>query len=486
MNKIFSQEGNGWSEFPITSYGRLDQTEPLNPSGAPEAVFAFDVVDVNWPQFAPSATFDLSNVKRIERRQRRFWQSMSRPRIGRRRPDPFATAPIYRIEVTSRPGDRFFDHLISLAEEDWVKITLAPAGTFEVDIFGGLFAAPVPAHLIDITVERAMSTALSAVFDMKTWPDASVNSIHSVLSNLQQLEFLLALDVGQGSANALADASEDTQLFFDLGCGVYRNAGTRPIPLRFCWRANPPIVLSHWDSDHWAGETSDPAASRRTWIVPRQTITPKHTTFASRILSGGGAILVWGSTPSTISVPIGIRQNLDLARCTGPSRNRNGSGISCVVCDTASSRGWLLTGDAGYHELGQPSLPTDLRVIIAPHHGADMGGLSVPPHRPTGYTRLIYSFGPGNKHGQTNIQHPTPHGVQAHVNHGWNHNSWSVAAPANCVAGGDVLATASHPGTHLDGAVAAWTAPPSVPFRTVPCAASAAPGQGCTGHIRQA
>jgi hypothetical protein len=484
VNRIFSKVGEGWPEFPTVSYGRLDQVEPLDPLSASEAVFAFDVVDADWPQFSPTGDFDLSDVLRLRSRQRAFWQRMFGPPTFGRPQDPFVAAPIYRIEITSRRGDSFFDFLTKLGEHDWVKITLDRIGTFEVDVYGGLFAAPVQAYLIDIGIEMVLAEALSVTFDMDAWLDASETSIRTCLSGLPKFEFLIAYDIGQGSANGLADARETAQLFFDLGCGVYGNRHTRPVPLRFCWQAHPPVILSHWDSDHWAGETSDPAAQAQTWIAPRQVIGPTHTAFASRILSAGGTIHIWGPAPSTICVTVGGTQTLTLARCTGTTRN--GSGISCLVEDSSGSQGWLVTGDAGYHELGQPHLPADLRAVVVPHHGADMGTASIPPSRPSGYARLFYSFGPGNAHGRTHVQHPTVAGISAHAASGWKHHTWPSGTPATCLAGGDVLATATHPGTHLDGAVASWSSAPAVPFTTVPHAPSAASGTGCTGSIVQA
>jgi hypothetical protein len=484
VNRIFSPDGQGWPEFPKVAYGRLDQTEPLVPAGASEAMFAFDVVDANWGEFGPSAQFDLSNAPRIATQQEQYWRRLFGKLGPGLPPDPYDSAPIYRIEVTSLPGDPYFDFLTQIKETDWVRIELDRIGSFEVDVYGGLFAAPVQAHLQKITIETASMSALTVAFDMVTWPNAAETDIRSVLNGLSRLDYLVAYDIGQGSANGLSDVHETAQLFFDLGCGVYGNRKTRPVPLRFCWRAAPPIVLSHWDSDHWAGETSDPAAAGRTWIAPRQTIGPTHTAFAARILSAGGTIHIWGAAPSTITVHLASGQELDLGRCSGSSRN--GSGISCAVKDSVASRGWLLTGDAGYHELNQPGLPSELRAVVVPHHGADMGTSSTPPTPPTGYTRLLYSFGPGNTHGRTHAQHPTWVGVNAHISRGWKHNHWLPATPATCVAGGDVLATASHPGTHLDGAVAAWTGPPSVPFTTIPCAGVPAGLSGCTGQIVQA
>ena len=129
--------------------------------------------------------------------------------------------------------------------------------------------------------------------------------------------------------------------------------------------------------------------------------------------------------------------------------------------------------------------------MVVPHHGADMGSNSVAPPRPSGYTRLVYTFGPGNAHGRTRISHPTSAAVGHHAGKGWSHGAWFLANPALVVAGGDVLATAenSGPGSagrHLDSTASGWSAPPAVPFRTVPCGATPSSTSGCTSKVVQA
>jgi hypothetical protein len=335
-------------------------------------------------------------------------------------------------------------------------------------------------------VERNIpqSAALNAVFSPDSWPDATSAQLSAALAKLPALEYLIGLDVGQGTAIGLADVTQDIHLYFDLGGGVYRNAKTRPNPLMFCWRINAPIVLSHWDSDHWAGEIADPQAQRRTWIAPRQSMTKKHIAFANRILRGGGSLLIWGSTPSSVSVTVGGAQTLELRRCTGPSSLRNGSGIAAVVEHLPSGDQWLLTGDAGYHEVGP--LPTSPVAIVVPHHGADMGTSSVPPARPAAYARLFYSFGPGNRHGRNpGVQHPTTAAVSAHV--GWHHGTWVGTAPGHSLAGIDVLASATHPGTHLEGVAMGWSSAPPVPLSRFTCTSSGASATcTCTGTMPQA
>ncbi len=68
-NPIFSFI-EGWPNYPKSSFGRIDQTEPVEIPGAPEAVFAFDVVDADWQLLGAGEWFDLGDPAAIMARQR--------------------------------------------------------------------------------------------------------------------------------------------------------------------------------------------------------------------------------------------------------------------------------------------------------------------------------------------------------------------------------------------------------------------------------
>ena len=363
MNRIFSPIGEGWPNFPRRSYGKLDQTEPLDPGHASQAVFCIDVIDADWPQFGRGGQFDVNDPLRLQAFFSDYWKLLFAGRVPPL--DPYDDAPIYRIEITSEPGDPWFKELLTVGEDEWITIELDDAGFFEIDVYGALLAAPVFAHLMRIHRNIPESASLNAAFSPASWPDATKAELSAPIANLPALDYLIGLDVGQGTAVGLADANQDIQLYFDLGGGVYRNAKTRPTPLRFCWRCDAPIVLSHWDSDHWAGGITDKAAQSRTWIAPRQSMTTKHIAFANNVLRSGGKLRIWGASPASISVSLGLTQTLELRRCTGPASSRNGSGIVAVVENGGDQ--WLLTGDAGYHEIG--ALPQSLTASRCRHGG---------------------------------------------------------------------------------------------------------------------
>jgi hypothetical protein len=37
------------------------------------------------------------------------------------------------------------------------------------------------------------------------------------------------------------------------------------------------VILSHWDTDHWAGEMTDPLAAQQTWVAPGSTTSDRVT-----------------------------------------------------------------------------------------------------------------------------------------------------------------------------------------------------------------
>jgi hypothetical protein len=281
-------------------------------------------------------------------------------------------------------------------------------------------------------------------------------------------------DVGQGSACALLEASEqDTsipRLYFDLGAGVYRNKDTTPIDLEFGFYGSPPVVLSHWDSDHWAGAyVANPDAKcpalELTWIAPLQTVGPTHIAFVNDVRNAGGEFLIY-SHPNPQNVGVTSLRDGKVVRfmCgTGHGRNDTGLVMAIEKNDDEFPRSWILTGDCDYAHFMKKLTPLNPVVLVAPHHGANLSPntpVALPdPQNP--YRRLIYSFGKDNKHGKTHVQHPTTNGVNAHDPKKWDHHAWMLHKPGHpLLAQGDVRSTCEHsPGTDRGGILVGWVQP---------------------------
>lgn len=451
MNRFFDTEE--WRRgFPRRAFARLDDIEPIAPRDCDDITFVFDAVDADWDAFAAGADFDLnepSTGHRVETQWRRRFAGEDHDG-----PDIYEKVPVYRVEF-SVPREHPWFASVPQTEEPWVTLQLTDEKTdIPAEVYGGLFAPPTQAFLHAAPQPDAPSAALSAIFDMTTWPDATPAQVASALRPRCALEALVCFDIGQGLASALVCRCGLPIYYFDVGCGSGRNAPTAPPRVDFCTCDRPPIILSHWDTDHWAGAKKQHALHGRTWIVPRQTISTTHTILANDILKAKGNILLVGHGAPPILWGSGA-QAYDLRRCTG--MGRNGSGLALVVTDQKTNRAWVLTGDAGYDLLAQPT-PSDIAAMVAPHHGADMGTSSLPFSRSTqAYARLIYSFGPNNAHGpgKPPVRHPVAAAVAAHASANWSHGSWT-SPPATCLAGADVLATATHTVVHLEGAGATW------------------------------
>ena len=500
-------------QYPVTGkvYARLEGSEGVDSDPAPpdqgerpNAVISFDAVDADWFGTSPESFFAFDG---IEQRVGDYWNGMFEGGRADSPDDPYAPVPAIHIEVSLRPDDPWIAQTLD-ARDQWVELKLGESGEHAVDVFRGLFDLdPGVAWISDRPrpVHPQLATQLSTAFDMNSWPDASDKDLKGVFDILPPIEQLISFDVGQGTATCLARAcrcilcrdaldlgdhatvaygkpswsyahlsrcieeaceSGLPVCYFDLGCGVYRNARTRPHDIRFCNCLNPPVILSHWDADHWAGALEDTRFLRSRWVAPRQSIGPTHAKFASKILQSGGSILIVPDHPRSVSWS-GHCELVTLQRATGSGRND--SGLVMQVWNRCEDKNWLLTGDADYQHI--PNLPCESAAIAVPHHGASkcVGKKSLPRPSDTAESRLLYSFGPGNEHGRNGVSHPRRAAVDAHVNAGWKSPGWNSGTPGDAVAHGTTLATAQHPCNHLGWAAAGWDREPTQPGRLMRC-----------------
>lgn len=487
MNRHFQRDYPGDWEVPSSVYARLDHVELPIP-GERTVLLAFDAVDAQW--FAARAPadrrFDLDHPDVAIAAQAR--RPIRPPPFGRGI-SLFDDAPLFRIEVEHPIGHDLFgygtpdfvdtgrsDTGLGALEDAWFAFALWPGpidGASAASVYPTLFGQARNAYLRGTMPSVQQGKALSGIFSLLSLPSISTAQLESKLS-VAKADLLAVYDVGQGNSNALLEENgrkAAPTLYFDLGAGVYRNQHTTPANLVFCFTQKPPIVLSHWDADHWAGafasSTGGPnpyEALLQHWYAPLQTVGPVHVAFAHQVIASGGSM-------STYTAPAGAQGTAALGATRalrfvlGSGTDRNNTGIVVAVEDASLTppRSWLLTGDCDYKYFVQHLQPEPPVGLVVPHHGADLASGTAAPSPvalPNGYCRVLYSFGAGNKHG--NKQHPTAAGMNLHVIPGWNHGAWMTAAcPGAGVAGGDVLATETHvalgaAGTKLGGCLAGW------------------------------
>jgi hypothetical protein len=508
MNTHFRRNAHPNEDYPVKrmptrTYARFDHLEVDTASRS--VLLAFDLVDAQWLDVEGQQN-PLLNAERPDDVAKAWdkWKQLAPYKA----PNPFEAMPMYRLEFELPNGHGLFGlpplpfandsralrNTAGDLEQMWFELEIYNQrghGLMVAQLYPGLFANSVPVYVKGKMPPPRKNKALSAIFSLAHLPTLSTQQLETELSNATA-DLLAVYDVGQGNANALLSTTQLREPglpthYYDLGAGVYRNRHTTPYPLAFCFTQAPSIILSHWDADHWAGTyavTTNNAypALRCKWIAPLQVVGPLHIAFAHDVISKGGEFFIYSPLPGEIgNATLSPQRRIRFMR--GNGRDRNGTGIVLTVeePDNVPARSWLLTGDCDYLHFVDKLEPLPPVGMVAPHHGADLDSKSPIPKPPSDvdYKRLVYSYGPGNKHGSAPVQHPTPQGVMLHNSADWDHNLWSLVTPGCPTPGGDVLATCEHaPGTSRGGALVGWDQPPT--DLLAPCR-----GRGCSTPLNQ-
>ncbi|MBV4474788.1 ComEC/Rec2 family competence protein [Pseudomonas botevensis] len=500
MNAHFQREEYPRGSVPIGAYARFDHLEVG--ARAKTLLLAFDLVEKNWLDTQGKTDPLFSDAPSISDNAWKIWNQQGLQSTH----NPFESMPVYRLELEIPATRGFFGQPpfqttqptftlrsnVGELESKWFVLDISPVqgpDTEPARLYPGLFADPVTVYVKGTMPTGKKGEALSSIFSLAHLPSLSTAQLESELSGLDS-DLLAVYDVGQGNANALLSTKKYgapgvPTLYYDLGAGVYRNRRTTPKSLVFCFTEKPTILLSHWDADHWAGAYASmikgayPALSRK-WIAPLQNVGPVHIAFAHDVLKNGGKFFTYADKNIGSTALNNARQ----ARFTlGDGPDRNCSGIVLVVEEPnhTTARSWLLTGDCDYVHFVTHLVPLPPVAMVVPHHGADLDPATPVPKPPSDitYKRLAYSFGHDNRHGQTNVRHPTVKGVSLHNGADWDHQYWDLLKPGETAPGGDVLATCEHsPGAFRGGVLIGWDASPAV--AKAPCQ-----GRKCTTSLTQ-
>lgn len=392
-NRFLEQYGEPFGDPPSRVFARIDQAD--------EAMAYFDAVDADW--FESAATGEAS----FER-----WRDL---------------APDARIYVIGVEGGSAADggHLLRppimrhLADEgrdqEWLELTFSESG-LPVTLYENLFADGRLAVIGSAKRASPKSSArLTAMFDLTPY-EVKTNEIERVLAVAERIDYVAVYDVGQGNANAVCSEDGAPLAYFDFGGGVLANANTfSPLLTNFCFTLNPPIVLSHWDWDHWSSGNRFTRSLLASWIVPNQSLGAVHATFAAKVLVQG-RLLVWPAGSMTAKTG-----RLTVHKCNGFGRNH--SGLAMEVAGPWPKPPILLPGDARYSVIAGATA-TLFTSVVVPHHGADMRNRQVPGCAKAPECRAAYSVGSPNS-----FNHPRPSAESDHHKAGWSH-----AGPGTAVA----------------------------------------------------
>ncbi|EGQ5294585.1 MULTISPECIES: hypothetical protein [Enterobacter cloacae complex] len=452
MNDHFQRECR--IEIPQRGYGRVDSI--LFQDESDYVTLVIDLIGADW----------------LDNHKKNFSKLLSN------KINPLNDAPLFRLEVNlSATGPWFGENiqsgkrvklpkrLLSKTEGRWVELQLEEVvgiGESNALIYKSLYSAPLPVISTGTFVSSTKAKELSKTFSLKNLPKIDENEIIKYVE-MVNAEYLAVYDVGQGNANALLNEYLIPEMYFDLGAAVYGNQKTAPKNLVFCFTNNPAIILSHWDADHWAGTYATMVgktypAMNRTWIAPLQKVGAIQLAFAWDVITNGGAFLIYAPSPGSVN-SFALSTTRIMKVGIGAGSDRNNTGIVVTVeneIQPQNFRSWLLTGDCEYKYFYTRFCLAPPIGIVAPHHGAKLHGGSVAPQpiKTDVYKRLVYSFGPNNRHGCTGVRHPTLEGINAHT--GWDHGKWGSVSIGDVQPGGDVIATSEHSSTSRGSVLVGW------------------------------
>jgi len=237
------------------------------------------------------------------------------------------------------------------------------------------------------------------------------NEAERRLSNLSHVN---VYNVGQGNCVGLVTSENQPLLYFDVGGGYKRNAHTYPAVFKLCNTRNPPVILSHWDQDHYQTAVLDTEEEifNSKWLVPFQKIgiTAKHIAYA---LQQRNNLLCWNSE----LLPRYDFNNFSIVKCFGDPKYKNSSGLALFV-NQRDGNHILLPGDAKFAKIPDCSNERFTGLVVS-HHGSSGEINGMPNSNLPAMT--VYSFGINNHE-----NHPTEKAKKAYSNKGWVNKTETV------------------------------------------------------------
>jgi hypothetical protein len=116
--------------------------------------------------------------------------------------------------------------------------------------------------------------------------------------------------VGAGNNTALY-GRDGIVAYVDFGAPLPVNGNTDPGGTPPCACGDPPMILSHWDYDHYAMARKVDGAWRRRWLAPQQVMgsVSARELYVRLLVSApyGGALALWpvGTGPAHLEMPFG-------------------------------------------------------------------------------------------------------------------------------------------------------------------------------------
>jgi len=313
------------------------------------------------------------------------------------------------------------DFIIKEDMDLWKYIELDDNG-YEAKFYASFFEEGEPIKIKIQDVNSSEKLSLNELISLNGITDSSENEIIKELNKRKEIKTICVYNVGQGNCNALCDSRCVPILYFDFGGGIARNAKTYNKNMKFCFTYAPPIILSHWDFDHWASALN---ASKNNesydmkWIVPRQKLGPNSLKHALN-LNNKGNLLIFPNNINKIDINLG-------SILRGKGRSINDSGLN-FVAKIKLDNGELTTlfpGDCDYNHIHNIS-KYQFDGLVASHHGGHIPTYKIKPKN-SNINRIVYSYGNGNTY-----NHPSPNAEAQYSLLNWS-SQYRLNSPAGHV-----------------------------------------------------
>lgn len=435
----------------VTAWARLESSHitPLGNAEGTIAVLSAILSDESPDALIQYNTQDIDGAKTIAR-------EILRNRVA-------------RLEIDRRSLQRFIGspNQATFLEGVWLKLTFASEPNSNSrriplrspDLEGRLFL--VGATLV---VLEKFSAFIELIFDFcKVSAEYISETIDQHLPSCDHLDLPYAnvMDVGQGGMVTVQQSRRPAipQLFFDFGWPLRPFEKTAPVPPNLDTVHNAPVVLTHWDFDHFAFALDDvksnayvwrSRADDRDWLVPGigvkwGDVLPSVTgIFWALHLFLVGKLKVWPDTLAGLTTGfVTIAKTVPYSPCKGDA-NQHGLFMLLHDCVRPNSgdktekavRAIMIPGDADYQAIKHALYPNltvadpfpigifDWKGLVATHHGGEFSYAILPSttlprakgHAPKGILAISV--------GQTKYGHPTARAQQAYLMNGrWRHHT---------------------------------------------------------------
>jgi hypothetical protein len=262
-------------------------------------------------------------------------------------------------------------------------------------------------------VQDCVQHGLALAMTGKTLRAGNADRIKTLLSaKSAQATVVDVRNVGQGACG-LARSGDQGMFVSDFGYGKGEIEPTDVCTALIYGHYELPILLSHWDVDHYRIAMSDTArlfdyfkysCRARPWIAPDVMTGIRAPNLAKEIANSGE--MVWWPKDTNF-VEIG---NIAVLQCsTGSSAlDKNNNGSLALLLGTGSNR-FLYPGDANFEYIyGVADLNNKISVIVATHHGSlrslnwpsSSAGASI-PLAADGDGSVVFSYGAKNSYGHS-------------------------------------------------------------------------------------